>query len=166
MDMLALPLYDNAMQLIGLMRVFTPSRFSEEMQDIYMRTAKAIGLFCSRMHVLRGNFSAMQREIHVKTDQIELHSLEACVQSCMFDILHGLQEGTKAEFTTKLQVRSSKMLDSLLPGLQLRQIYHKVRDTRDKYVLQKIVHREILGEDIASGSKCLVRQKDHKSEKE
>jgi len=66
--MLALPLYDNAMQLIGLMRVFSPSRFSEEMQEIYMRSAKAIGLFCSRMHVLRSNFSAMQRDIHVKTD--------------------------------------------------------------------------------------------------
>ena len=44
------------------------------------------------------------------------------------------------------------MLDSLLPGLYLRQIYHKVRDTRDKFVLQKIVHRAILGEDQVSGN--------------
>ena len=102
LDMLAMPLYDNALQLIGLMRVFSPTRFTEEMQDIYERASKAIGPFCARMHNLRSNFSAMQREIHVKTDQIELHSLEACVQSCLFDILHGLQEGTKAEFTAKL----------------------------------------------------------------
>ena len=58
------------------------------------------------------------------------------------------------------------MLNQLLPGLRLRQIYHKIRDTRDKFVLQKIVRRSILGEDEASGTQCLVKQKDHKSEKE
>ena len=88
----------------------------------------------------------------MKNDQIELHALESCVQSCLFDILHGLQEGTKNEFLSRLQTRSNKMLDSLLPGLYLRQIYHKVRDTRDKFVLQKIVHRAILGEDQVSGN--------------
>ena len=58
------------------------------------------------------------------------------------------------------------MLDSLLPGLKLRQIYHKIKDTRDKFVLQKIVRRAILGDDEVSGTQCLVRQRDHKTEKE
>ena len=68
LEMLAIPLHDNQMSLTGLMRVFTPSRFSEEMQNIYVRAAEAIGLFCNRMQVLRNNFSAMQRDIHVKND--------------------------------------------------------------------------------------------------
>lgn len=97
-----MPLYDGQMSMIGLMRVFTPSRFSDEMQNIYVRASEAIGLFCHRMQVLRQNFSVMQRDIHVKNDQIELHALESCVQSCLFDILHGLQEGTKQEFLTRL----------------------------------------------------------------
>ena len=58
------------------------------------------------------------------------------------------------------------MLGSLLPGLKLRQIYHKIKDTRDKFVLQKIVRRAILGDDEVSGTQCLVRQRDHKTEKE
>ena len=58
------------------------------------------------------------------------------------------------------------MLNSLLPGLRLRQVYHKMRDQRDKFVLQKIVRRAILGDDEVSGTQCLVRQKDHKVEKE
>lgn len=31
LEMLAIPLHDSQMSLTGLMRVFTPSRFSEEM---------------------------------------------------------------------------------------------------------------------------------------
>lgn len=57
------------------------------------------------------------------------------------------------------------MLNLLLPGLKLRQIYHKVRDTKDKFVLQKIVRRAILGDDEVGGTQCLVRQRDHKSDK-
>ena len=41
-----------------------------------------------------------------------------------------------------------------------------MKDQKDKFVLQKIVRRAILGDDEASGTQCLVRQKDHKVEKE
>ena len=49
------------------------------------------------MHGLRNNFSGFQRDVQIKNEQIELHSLESCVHSCLFDILEGLQEGTKSE---------------------------------------------------------------------
>ena len=87
----------------------------------------------------------------MKGEQIELHSLESCVHACLFDILDGIQEGSKSDFTEMLTLRSNKMLGSLLPGLKLRQIYHKLKDTKDKFVLQKIVRRAILGEDEVSG---------------
>jgi len=64
-----------------------------------------------------------------------------------------------------LETRSNKMLNSILPGLRLRQVYHKVRDQRDKFVLRKIVRRAILGDDEVSGRHCLVRERDHKAEK-
>ena len=79
------------------------------------------------------------------------------MHSCLFDILDGLQEGTKSDFTVMLLARSNKMLHTLLPGLRLRQIYHKIRDRKDKFVLQKIVQRSILGDDKTSGTQCLVR---------
>ena len=126
--MLALPLYDQNMQISGLMRVFRPSVFSEDLQSIYIRTATAVGQFCSRIQLLRTNLTALHRDIQVKGEQIELHSLESCVHSCLFDILAGIQEGTKSEFADMLQTRSNKMLNSLLPGLRLRQVYHKMRD--------------------------------------
>ena len=126
--MLALPLHDFNGQLIGLMRVYSTTRFTEEMQSVYSRAAVPIGHFCARMHLLRGNFGSLHRDVQVKGEQIELHSLESCVHSCLFDILEGLQEGTKSEFAGMLQTRSNKMLSTLLPGLHLRQIYHKVRD--------------------------------------
>ena len=65
-----------------------------------------------------------------------------------------------------LQTRSNKMLGSLLSGLKLRQIYHKTRETKDKFILKKIVQRAILGDDDVSGNQVIVRQRDHKSEKE
>jgi len=118
--MLALPLHDSNTQLIGVMRVFSPSRFTDEMQSHYERAANSIGVFCARMQALRGNLTQLQREVHVRAEQIEMQSLESCVHSCLFDILDGLQEGTKSEFTSRLQTRSNKMLGSLLPGLELR----------------------------------------------
>lgn len=88
--MLSLPLYDQNMQLLGLMRVFSANRITEEMQNVYTRAAHVLGSFCGRMQLLRANFGALHREIQVKSDQIELHSLESCVHSCLFDILDGL----------------------------------------------------------------------------
>ena len=41
--MLALPLHDENMQLIGLLRVYQAARFTEEMQSVYSRAATAIG---------------------------------------------------------------------------------------------------------------------------
>ena len=102
LEMLALPLHDDALNLIGLMRVFTGTRFSEEMQTVYARAASAIGPFCARMQSLRGNFSALQRDLEQKNEQLMLHALENCVHGCLFDVLDGLQEGTKTEFLTRL----------------------------------------------------------------
>jgi hypothetical protein len=102
LEMIALPLYDENLQLIGLMRVFSASRFTEEMQSVYTKASTTIGSFCARMQILRGSFTNLHRDIQVKSEQIELHSLESCVHSCLFDILDGLQEGTKSEFTNML----------------------------------------------------------------
>lgn len=55
--MLAIPLYDQGAQMIGLMRVFSASRFTDEMESIYTKSAGAIGQFCARIHNLRNNFS-------------------------------------------------------------------------------------------------------------
>ena len=43
LEVLALPLHDPNMQLIGLMRVYSTSRFTEEMQGLYEKTANTIG---------------------------------------------------------------------------------------------------------------------------
>lgn len=56
-----------------------------------------------------------------------------------------------------LQTRADKMLNSLLPGLKLRQLYHKVRDTRDKFVLQKIIRRSILDDEETNGNYSVVK---------
>ena len=56
-----------------------------------------------------------------------------------------------------LQTRADKMLNSLLPGLKLRQLYHKVRDTRDKFVLQKIIRRSILDDEETNGKYSVVK---------
>ena len=64
--MLALPLFDQNMQLLGLMRVFSPNRINEEMQCVYTRAATIIGSFCGRMQLLRANFGALHRDIQVK----------------------------------------------------------------------------------------------------
>ena len=54
------------MQLLGLMRVFSPNRISEEMQCVYTRASTIIGSFCGRMQLLRANFGALHRDIQVK----------------------------------------------------------------------------------------------------
>jgi len=41
--MLAIPLYDQGAQMIGLMRVFSATRFTDEMESIYTKSAGAIG---------------------------------------------------------------------------------------------------------------------------
>ena len=66
--MLGVPLYDQSMQLIGLMRVFSPTRITEEMQGIYERAAHAIGQFCYRIQTLRQNFGSLHRDAQVKGD--------------------------------------------------------------------------------------------------
>ena len=60
------------------------------MQHVYTQAAVAIGSFCGRIQLLRANFAGLHREIQVKGEQIELHSLESCVHSCLFDILEGI----------------------------------------------------------------------------
>ena len=68
LEMLALPLYDDNLQMIGLLRVFTASRFTEEMQSVYTKASSSIGNFCARMQNLRGNFTRLHRDIQVKTE--------------------------------------------------------------------------------------------------
>ena len=59
------------------------------------------------------------------------------------------------------------MLSELLPGCRLRQIYQKVRDTKDPYVLHKIINKPIFDEhEQELGTQTIVRNKDHKAEKE
>ena len=41
--MLAIPLQDENLQLIGLMRVFSPNQIQDDVQDLYIRVAGSIG---------------------------------------------------------------------------------------------------------------------------
>lgn len=47
--MLVIPLQDEHLQLIGLMRVFSPNQIQEDVQELYVRVAGSIGQFCERI---------------------------------------------------------------------------------------------------------------------
>lgn len=96
-----------------------------------------------------------------------MQGLELFVHNCLFDILEGIQGGTKDDFLHSVQQRSDGMLDQLLEGCKLRQIYQKVRDTKDPYVLHKIINKPLFDErEVEMGGLTFVRQRDHKEAKQ
>ena len=98
---------------------------------------------------------------------MQVQRLESFVHQCLFDILEGIQGGTKEDFIVLLQQRSNAMLNELLQGCRLRQIYQKIRDTKDPYVLHKIIHKPLFDEcEQELGNQTLVRQRDHKAEQQ
>lgn len=89
------------------------------------------------------------------------------MHTCVFEILQDIQHGTKSDFIFLLQEKANILLNSLIKGCFLRQVYLHVVDKSDNFALKKVVSTPLIPETENPNfhyQLTMVKQRDHRSE--
>lgn len=113
---------------------------------MYERAGQTVGQFIERTTMLRNQLQTLQDDLSSVSEQLNIATLEKAIHNCVFDILHGLQQGSKQDFMTLLQEKGNILLKNLLPGSFIRQIYMHTVDKTDTHVLRKVVSNPLITE--------------------
>jgi len=156
--MTVLPLGNKA-----IVRLFSGAKFSDRVLSKIAATTDNIASFMERVQHLRWQLGSLSEDLHAKSEHLASLKLEKYVHECLFDILQGVQSGTREQFLTLIQSRISQMLSSLLPDCFLRQVNKLDVEKEDPYVLHKVNSTPLLPENDDNLS--LIRARDHRLEK-